>query len=59
MRFSAYFLARGALGRAGLGVIEAELQPAHLQAWRKSIQSGVCSSSLRSALKTSSRASVP
>ena len=32
MRFSPCFFVGGALGRAGLGVEEPELQPAHLQA---------------------------
>ena len=53
-------LGRGALGGARLGIVRAGT-PARAPSspWRMSIQSGVCSSSLRSARKTSSRASVP
>ena len=56
----AVLLRGGALGGAGLRVDRAGTPArAPCRPWRRIIQSGVCSSSLRSALNTSSRASVP
>ena len=56
----AVLLGGGALGRARLGVVQPELQPAHLQAHDAGSSRAVCAPALcASARNTSSRASVP